>query len=451
MADTILNKQYRLEEFFGAPPSSDAVEAAGSFARDIEKGPRTQVGGSRFWHGDGTGKLAQRTEGSGNGGADIVNSITDSKSEGGVQFQSKAARYWFIWRMHRDAFRLVQGQPDASADKNLSDTLRNLYFTQRNWWKSFSNYGWRTGRGGCARLAANAAVGTNIVRLARREMARAFERGDVLVGYDPATYNPTQPGVLATPRAGTVTVTQINRSTGDLTLSAVYNVGITGGAAGDIIGHRDYRQPAADPDNFTASLYGVGTYLSFSLADQSLTALGVNRANDTERTAGRYRQLSAGTPFRAVVDEILEVADAEGLPIDRIYCPTRAYKDIMRDFQNSQRRSVSDTMVMNQMRYGVRGAVFEGSMGEGIITTDRYLWDERSDADIYVATVSSDWGYATTEQGVSWAREGAVENAGGYFTKTEAGQLQADYGGVGNLLCANTGRQIVIRVGAEPA
>jgi hypothetical protein len=443
MATTIPNLIYRLPEFWAAPPTQDAVKPMGAWGRDLEKGPHTQVGGDMYWTSNGDAQVPLRTQGSGNVGADIPNAVTFSKTEGGVRYVPKASRYWSIYRMHRDAQRLIQNAPDVSEDRAAKGLMRKLNFTRRNWFRSVANYWWRDGRGGCATITAGAATAT--VTLASPSQCHGFEIGDVVVGYDPAVYDAAQPGVLSAVRAGSVTITAINRRTGALTFSANYNVGVTGGANGDVIGHLVYRQPGADPDGFTASLYGFGTWCAMRPADTTVTALGVNRATDPYRHGGYFAQLPLGTPTRGAIDEMLRLSFEFGIPIDRIYAPSSAQTDISNDLVNQTRTAYDE----KRMRFGAAGAVAQGLNGEDVVvTTDPYLYDLRSNAKVFVGLVSNMWGYVTDAQGVGWSMEGAPVFEGAPFIRDSAGNLQADYGGVGNLICADPSSVITIYCGA---
>jgi hypothetical protein len=395
------------------------------------------VGGSEFWRGSGDAQVASRTEGSGNVGSDILNAVLFSKSEAGVQWLPKASRRWSVWNMHRDAARLITNQGDVSSKGTTSELMRKLMFTQKNFWRSMATYGWRDGRGGCATITAGA--GTATVTLASPSHVHAFEIGDVLVGYTPAVYDAAQPGVLSAVLPGTVTVTARNPRTGTLTLNAVYNVAIAGGADGDVIGHLVYRQPT--DANFSAGLYGFGTWCAMNPADTTVTALGVNRAIDPYRRGGYFSDIGPGATTRAAIDEVLRLSNEFSIPIDRIYAPASSAVDIQTDFTNQTRTSYDE----KTMRFGAGGASFMGINGvEGAILTDSYLYDLRSAAKVWVGMKTDQWGYVTTPEGIGWAPEGAPEFQGAPVKSDSAGNLQADYGGVGNIICADPASVIVV-------
>jgi hypothetical protein len=449
MATTAQNLQYRLEEFFGSPPTQDALEEIGPFMADLEKGPNTQVNGDKYWTGDGLAKLSARTEGSGNVGSNLAGTLALAKSEAGVQYQARIARRYSTWNMDQDEWDLTKDQPDASAEAGANSTMRSLVFTQKNFWRSSSVYGWRDGRGGAARLALNSAVGTTIT-LINPAMVQAFEIGDALVAYDPAVYFATQCGVLSATRGAasinpdTNVVRVVNRDerNGTLLLSAAFNT-ITGGAAGDVIGHFTYRQPAGGTA-YTVGLYGVATFLAFNATDRTATALGVNRAVDPGRLAGRFETLQAGASLSAVMGLMTELSTQFGIPVDRVYAPARAAREFSTQLTNQTRTGYDQKM----MRFGAAGAKVVFPHGEAVVTVDRFLWDIQSNADIYVGLVSKHWGYCTTKSGIHWRNYGYTpDGAGGYFKVNSDGGLQAEYGGNGNVLCDLPAKAIVIRAG----
>jgi hypothetical protein len=206
-----------------------------------------------------------------------------------------------------------------------------------------------------------------------------------------------------------------------------------------VIGHLVYRQPT--DANFTAGLYGFGTWCAMRPADTTVTALGVDRAIDPYRRGGYFSDIGPGATTRAAIDEVLRISNEFSIPIDRIYAPASSATDIQIDFTNQIRVGYDE----KTMRFGVGGASFMGINGvEGAILTDSYLYDLRSSAHVFIGMKADQWGYVTTAEGIGWAPEGSPEFQGMPVKSDSAGNLQADYGGVGNLVCADPATVIVV-------
>jgi hypothetical protein len=442
MTVQITDLSYALREYWLAPPAQEALDKAGPLALDMQKGAHTSFEtAGMYWSGTGTGLLALRTRGSGNVGSDVANAITDSFSDSGVRFQPKAARYHAPYVIDGDELELLMGQSNAADPQGLTELMQRLNMIQQNWWKSFSVYSYRDGRGACASLAAGSAVGTTIT-LANRDMVIAFEIGDILVGYDPAVYNAAALGVLSAARTGTVTVTQRDEELGTLTLSAAWSTLDGGsGAAGDFIGHRDYREQ--NTSQFSG-LYGIATWLSFNSADRTATALGVVRAADPGRIAGRFKSLPAGTPVSEVIKQMMTIAGRFSIRLNRVYAPSKAWNDVQANFQGQTRTSYDATT----MRFGVEGAEFVGPNCRGPILCDPYLWDLKSGADIYVGLIDRNVGLVTTPAGVGWDQVGYAQKGGApIIAAATTNNKKADYRAVGNVVVKNPNDAIVIRVG----
>jgi hypothetical protein len=428
-----------LREYFVSPPSSDALEMAGPFVMELQKGPHTGFEGEMYVDGNGDMQLSLKTQGSMNVGADKANAFSNSKASGGARAVPKSCRFWSYFVMDGDELKLVKGQTDVANPTKLGKLMNRLDDTQENWWRTVGVYTLRSGRGGCARLSAASGVGTTLT-FANPDMVRAFEVDDVIHAYDPAAYT-SQPGVLATPRVGGTRVVQgRDEDAGTITIDAAWS-GI-GGAAGDIVGHQAYRQPAGGA--LTASLYGAATWLAYNTTDRTATALGVNRALDPGRTSGRLIQLPAGTPASQVVKKMLTAAGRFNIKINRIYAPSTAYDDVQANFLNQTRTGYD----AETMRFGVEGCEFVGPGIRGPVLAEPYLWDESSGAQIYLGVIQDNWGYVTTEEGVGWDGLGRPENDGVPIIDTNGqGLLSASYGAVGQLVCRNPGKSIIVRVG----
>lgn len=446
MATLLSDVQYRLREFWVAPPSALALQDAGALCKSLQKGPAKGNLSSFKWSGTGDGLMAITTEGSGNGGSGKAVAYANAKTEGGVRGTPRAARYYFYYRVDEDEQAMML--QDYDADTGAATVMEQMEMTRKNYWRSKSIYLWQDGRGGAAALAATSGVGTTIT-LVNRNQVRAFEKGDVLVGYDPAVLDAaatvTAIGVPATPRTLTVTVTGRNEDAGTLTLSAAWStLGAGAGAAGDIIGHAAWKPPTSSSNLDRAGLYGIRTWVAWTTAEQSVTALGLNRATDPGRIAGRLdTTMPAGTQTYEIIRSINEAADRYNINYDVLYCPTEETTDLDRHFENQR-------TVPPDFARGVFGmAGFKSRRrdgGEAMIVSDPYLWDYRSNDRIFVAMETDQVGIVTDKRDIRWSQEGRPGGANGLINTDGLGDLSAQYGMVGQLCNANPSRTIVVRV-----
>lgn len=455
MTTTLAQLAPRLREYWVAPPTADAVSKAGPFCRLLKKGSHTSIGGGMYWESDGNGQLALRIGGSGNVGANRTNDIAQiTRTENNVRYVPQAASWWGRFDMASDQLKILPAD-ERSVVGGANKIMQQLLHVQRNWYRTTSAYYWRDGKAGVASLAAGSAVLTTIT-LANPSMTRAFEIGDVLVAYDPAVYAATAPGVVAVPRGapalpGTdvVTITGRDDQAGTLTLSANFS-SITGGAAGDIIGHFTAR-PIAGASVTAATLYGVNTYLSFTAADRAVTnALGVNRTVDPDRTSGYFRTLPLNTPPSGVLEELAQIASEFNLSIDTIYAQPRNWIDLSRE-RNAKTRYVRQ----NTMEFGATGVQIvlpnmpiddnSDQPGSAMLVTDPYLWDLTTNNDLYVALYTGNWGHVTTTDGIHWDSLGRPAGENGLLSLDNT-SVTANYGAVGNLATDDPSNAIVISV-----
>jgi hypothetical protein len=446
MTTLLSDLTYRLKEYWVAPPSAMALQDAGALARSLQKGPPSGTFASMKWNGTGDGLMSITTQGSGNVGSGKATAYANAKTEGGVRGTARAARYYSYFRMDEDELSMVLQSYDG--DVGAATVMEKMEMTRQNYWRAKSAYLWHDGRGGVAALASTSGVGTTIT-LVNRNQVRAFEIGDVLVGYDPAVYDAactvTALGVPATPRTLTVTVTGRNEDAGTLTLNAAWStLGAGAGAAGDIVGHSAWRPATSSSNLDRAGLYGLRTWVAWTTAEQAVTALGINRATDPGRSAGRLiTTLTAGTPTYEVIRSINESADRYGINYDVLYCPTEETTDLDRHFENQ--RSVPPDFARGIFGMsGFKSRRRDG--GEATIVSDPYLWDYRTNDRIFIAHESEQVGIVTDQRNIRWSTEGRPGGSNGLINTDGLGDLSAQYGMVGQLCNANPSRTIVVRV-----
>jgi hypothetical protein len=151
------------------------------------------------------------------------------------------------------------------------------------------------GNSGGARgqLAAGAAVGTPTVLLADINQVVNFEVGMVL-------NLAATDGTSGAKRAGTVTLTAINRDTGALTASGNWTAGIAAAAAGDYIFQN------GDFESTKSGISGVAAWIPSTAPTAGDNFFGLDRSVDPVRLAGVRYTANAGGP----IEETLVKASA---------------------------------------------------------------------------------------------------------------------------------------------
>ena len=440
MTITLTQLAPALREFFASPVDKQALGVMGAFWKTLEKGPNTQVGGADFWSGSGTSRGSITYSVSQNIGSDTDHAATNSTTLEKAAPVANAALFHAFWRMNEDSASMA-----ARGGLNGNEIIKTLRETRDAWHRQASGYCWQDGRGA---IAAISAVNGTVITLVNPQQVAAFRIGDHLSVYDPAVYDVTQPGVASAARAEAVpgtapVIASRNQDAGTLTLSAAIGTTVTGAVTGDYIGHRTWRPLGGDAIH-TRGLYGLRTFVAGTVAEQGLTALGVNRADDPSNLAGHLITLDAGTATDEVMSTIQSAAARFGIRPDIVYAPTDAHQDLARDFNEKKEYSVD-------LRRGVYGTVGFGlgipDAPDAMITTDQYLWDIRTNDQLYVATSLKDWGMITDHEGIGWRDQGRTQYEGVPITNVDGkGELLAKYAATGNVYCCNPNETIIVRV-----
>jgi hypothetical protein len=442
MATTLTQIAPFLKEYWYAPPSGATLEEMDPYAAMMQKGPPSGEFSSMEWTGTGDGLMALVTQGSGNIGSNRTSAFNNSKSRGGVRGTAFIARHRGYFVMDSDELHITLQKYDG--ETGAANVIERLEDTRMNFWRSRGPYLFQDGRGGVAALSATSGVGTTIT-LVNKNQVRAFEVGDVLKGYVPGTYTATAIGVPATPRTGTVTVTGRDEDAGTLTLSAAWTTLGGTGAVNDIVGHEAWIPETASGSNLDrAGLYGIRSWVAFTAAEKTVTALGINRALDPGRSAGRLdTTLSAGAPSIEVLRRIKTLAGRYKIAIDMIMCPVERTTDLDREFENQ--RSVPPDFPRGV--FGMTGwKLRRQDGGEATVVGCPALWDLNTNDDIYIATESRRWGLITDSRNIGWSQEGRPVGSNGLIVTDGRGNLAAEYGCLGQHVCSNPAKTIVVRV-----
>jgi hypothetical protein len=446
MATTLAQLAPFLKEYWFAPPSQETLDEIDPYAAMIQKGPPSGEFASMEWTGTGDGLMALVTQGSGNIGSNRTSAYNNSKSRGGVRGTAYAARQKAYFRMDSDELHITLQKYDGPS--GAATIMERLEDTPKNFWRSRGPYLFQDGRGGVAALSATSGVGTTIT-LVNKNQVRAFEIGDVLVGYDPAVYDAaatvTAIGVPATPRTGTVTVTDRNEDAGTLTISANWStLGGGAGAAGDIVGHQAWIPESSGSNLDRAGLYGIRTWVAFTAAEQAVTALGIDRSSDPGRTAGRLNtDLTKGAPTVEVLRKIKTLCGRYQIRPDIIMCPVEDTTDLDREYED-QRKTDADVV---RGVWGMTGwALRRQDGGQATVVGCPGLWDYRSNDRIFIATESRRWGLITDSRGIGWSTAGRPMGNSGLIDTDGKGDLSAEYGCLGQHVTNNPAKTIVVRV-----
>lgn len=442
MATTLTQLAPFLKEYWFAPPSGATLEEMDPYAAMLQKGPPSGEFSSMEWTGNGDGLMSLVTQGSGNIGSNRTSAFNNSKSRAGVRATAFAARHRGYFVMDSDELHITLQKYDG--ETGAATVMERLEDTKANFWRSRGPYLFQDGRGGVAALSATSGVGTTIT-LVNKNMVRAFEVGDVLKGYVPATYLATAPGVPATPRTGTVTVTGRDEDAGTLTLNAAWTTLGGTGAVNDIVGHEAWIPETASGSNLDrAGLYGMRSWVAFAAGEKTVTALGINRALDPGRSAGRLDTvLNTGAPTIEVLRRIKTLAARYNISPDMIMCPVEDTTDLDREFENQ--RSVPPDL--SRGVFGMTGWQLRRQDG-GLATVvgSPSLWDLNTNDRIFIATETRRWGFITDSRGIGWSQEGRPMGAGGLIVTDGRGNLAAEYGCLGQHVCSNPSKTIVVRV-----
>lgn len=150
---------------------------------------------------------------------------------------------------------LVKTATDAAIDGIANTTLHQI---------------WGNGGGARGRISSGSTVGSTVITLANPEDVVHFGVGMVLQAS-------AADGTSGSVKAGTVTLTKVDRSTGTLTASGNWSAGIGTVATGDYL----FRE-----GDFGLALTGILAHCPTSAPSGSDSFLGVNRSVDPERLAG---------------------------------------------------------------------------------------------------------------------------------------------------------------------
>lgn len=170
---------------------------------------------------------------------------------------------------------------------------------------------YRNGGGAMGRIST-AAFGVVTIALTQKRDIVFFEVGqEVVVSVDDGTGGG---GV----RAGTATITKVNRRTGEITTDANWNAQIAA------IAQNDYVFVQGD---YNAKMKGLAAWLPDTDPAGGDNFYGVNRSNDRARLAGVYVDVSAQPLEEGLLDGVEEVALNGGMP-DVVFMNTKQVNNL---------------------------------------------------------------------------------------------------------------------------
>ena len=186
-----------------------------------------------------------------------------------------------------EAIRKSKGR-ENSLIEGLSKEIDAAIFTCM---RSIAISQWRNGGGARGQISAASNVGTATITLATPADITNFEVNMIL-------QSSATDGTSGTARAGTVTVTAVDRVTGNITVSGNWNAGIGAVAASDFL----FQQ-----GDFGAMMAGVPAWLKGTSITSSDSFFGLNRFSDSTRLGG-----ITGTSSGNIEDTLVDAAALAG-------------------------------------------------------------------------------------------------------------------------------------------
>lgn len=170
---------------------------------------------------------------------------------------------------------------DAGALLNgLKREIDNAFYTSG---RSIAAQLFRNGGGARGQISATSNTGTAVITLANVNDVVNFEVGMVL-------NTSTTDGTSGSKNSGTVTLTKVNRDTGELTASGNWTAGIASAAANDYIFQN------GDFEATNSGFMGLAGWIPATAPSGSDSFFGLNRSVDPTRLAGlRYTSNAGGS------------------------------------------------------------------------------------------------------------------------------------------------------------
>lgn len=426
----------------GAPKETFA--GAGNLWKLLAKGA------AQDWEGDGTAKLAVRSQRQGNFGPNYSKLFSVHTTSSGEQFVVPAGKLFGVVSFGTKFLEFTRtGKNLVSAMTGKADEIDQ---TLGAYQVVASYLLWSDGRGGLGKGDGAYTISGNTITLRNSRSASLFETGDVLRFISTTDYDAADPGELPTPRTGTVTVAKVNEGAGTIEVDeADISAEISGAANDDWISKDVFFDDSEDeiPN-------GVFTWLARNNTLATSTVYGVDRSVYPERLAGRRVKIGTGTSSLTpwdICSSIMEESEISGAEIDTIWVPAHEVRELMGEMSSRNIVYTPVTIGTNapaNLRIAVDGMAVAFGSTRCVIMSDRWLIDpakSRANDRQYVGLKMSDffvkmgptgWGFKDYDgDGSMLTRDPSTE------------QLYAEIGSWMALFADDTGHQIYAGVDTD--
>lgn len=252
--------------------------------------------------------------------------------------------YYGTAQIDGEVVDMAKGDPGAFIDALKSETDRAIYGMKR----SLSRHIFGNGGGALGRVAT---FSTTTATLSNPSDVRFFEVGQELA------FDDTDGSSGGAVRAGTATVTGVNRATGALTSDSDWDAQITSPTA------LDYAFRVGD---FGATLAGVEAWLPRTASGALITAFyGLDRSPDS-RLYGQRGDLSSYTPEEQLVVGAEQLARENGT-VDFAVMNTVNYRNLVLALGS---KVVYDTMESYDAKIGFKVVKVAGPTGDIAVMPD---------------------------------------------------------------------------------
>lgn len=242
-----------------------------------------------------------------------------------------------LWSHAPSSITKLKLQTGGMLDPRFSDAM--VQAPAATWWHVLSALLWTDGSGIFGIGDGNFLITGNVIKLKNRASVHKFHRFQVLTFCDPTQV--VTPGRLVTPRTGTVTITGISRSRGELTVAeSDISVAIGGATNADwIVPHTLHRQTVDGVPELDFLEPPVGFFAAIPITDAEVAQplFGVDRTADEEARAGLRVKLDAADKPEDVINKL--AARLDSLPYDgmeetmgTLYFPSTQNQAIMEAF-----------------------------------------------------------------------------------------------------------------------
>ena len=209
-----------------------------------------------------------------------------------------------------ETIRAASGQPGALLD-TVKREFDNAFYTVG---RSIANSLFQTGGGARGQISSGTVLSGTTITLADVNQIVMFERGMVL------NLSATD-GTSGTKRTGTLTVTAVNRSAGQITVGAAINT-VTGAANGDyIFQNGDFETVRSLPT-------GIPGWIPKVAPTTGDNFFGLDRSVDVTRLAGLRYTAGAGGPIEETLIQAAALLAREGAKPDFVVMNPIAFANL---------------------------------------------------------------------------------------------------------------------------